>query len=117
MADNGATRLEYIADTKDFPMVDPSNDKYLVYLGEALGTPVSRAASVGRVLTKPLPDGTLAFGTFQFHKPSENARKILDAVGTPEISQAPVLAYVKGRFYMMEKSTACELCGALEETV
>ena len=117
MSLKGMVQLEYVSDTKDFPEVDPKSDEYLVYPGSQYLLPVSRAASAGRLVTKPLPDGSIAFVLFQFHRPSKDALKVLDAVGSSEVPDKPVIAQLKGKFYLMNKSDALEAAKVLDAVV
>lgn len=117
MSSNGTVQLEYASDNQEFPVAEPGDDKYLVYLGESFGNKVSKLASIGRLVTKPLPNGNIAFVLFQFHRPSMDAKKVLDAIGSPDVSTAPVIAYIKNRFYLMDKPVALEMCGSLDSAV
>ena len=117
MSENGMLRLEYITDGAEFPVADHNSDSYLLYVGGNYRRSVSRVASSGRLVTKPLPDGTIGFGLFSNHKPSEELAKVLSAIGSADVPEPPVIACLKGRFYIMEKSTALELSGVLESTV
>ena len=117
MSENGMVRLGYISDDREFPVAPHDSDTYLLYLGVDYRHPVTRVASIGRLTTKPMPDGTIGFGMFGYHKPSQVAASLLSAVGTCELPEPPVVVYLRGKFYLMEKSTALELSGVLNSVV
>ena len=91
-----------------------SKDETLLYLGEMCGQVVSRVGSVGRVLRCDTQSGEASLSLFYFHGPAKKVLDVISKIGESSLRGSVVLAYMDGRFYLVEKEYAYKECRALD---